>query len=231
MERQLERRRRALEAGERPIGWKLAFGTEEAKTALGIAGPALGYLTDATMLEPGSSLSIEGWTKPVLEAEIGIHLGSDVPAGAGADQAAAAIESLGPAIELADADTPPDQLTDVVAGDIYHRGVVLAPPALRRPGALADDLRVSVRRGGEECEATEDPEAAVGALAGLLAHSASYLDAFVERLGAGDVLISGSTVPLIALEPGLRFTYELEPVGELSIALNGAKDARPALAG
>ena len=227
MERLLERRRGALEAGERPIGWKLAFGTVEAKAALGISGPAVGYLTDATMVEPGTSRSIEGWTKPVLEAEIGIHLGGDVAPGAAADEALAAIESLGPAIELADADSPPDQLADVVAGDIYHRAVVLAPPERRRPGAEAGDLRVTVQRDGKECEAREDPEAAVGVLGALVAHTASYLAAFGERLRAGEVVISGSTIPLIAPGPGQRFSYELEPVGELSVAFDGAMAARP----
>jgi 2-keto-4-pentenoate hydratase len=227
MEGLLERRRRALEAGERPIGWKLAFGTEETKTALGISGPAVGYLTDATLLEPGAGCSIAGWTKPVLEAEIGIHLGSDVAAGDGAEAAAGAIESLGPAIELADADSPPDRLTDVVAGDIYHRRVMLAPPELRRPGAAAGDLRVSVRRDGAQCESTDDPETTVGALGVLVAHVASYLAAFGERLRAGEVLISGSTIPMVALEPGQRFEYELEPVGTLGIEIEGGAGSAP----
>lgn len=220
MRRQLARRRSAIQAGERAIGWKLAFGTAGAMDNLGISGPVVGYLTDATALESGAERSLGGWAKPVLEAELGIHLAQDVPAGSDPKQAAAAIGAIGPAIELADVDRAPDQLTEVIAGDIYHRAVVLAPEASRRAGAAAADLRVAVGRDGSTVERTDEPTAVVGSPGGLVAHVASYLAAFDLPLSAGDAIISGSTVPLIPIAPGEQLRYSLEPLGELSLVFS-----------
>jgi 2-keto-4-pentenoate hydratase len=214
----LTRRERALAGGETHLGWKLAFGAPASLESLGLAGPVLGYMTDATVVEPGATVAIDAWTRPVLEAEIGIHLGRDVPAGIDPAEAAAAIASLGPAIELADADLPPEQLAEVIGAGIYHRGVVSAAAAARREGSVADDLEVTVRRDQEACAQVPDPQALVGAPAALVTYVADYLAAFGESLLAGDLLISGSTVGLIDLAPGDRLEYTLDPIGSLAIA-------------
>jgi 2-keto-4-pentenoate hydratase len=207
----------ALDGGARQLGWKLAFGTEEAKANLGISGPVVGYLTDATELEPGAACSIGGWERPMLEAEIAIHLSADVPSGVDAGEAAGAIGAIGPAIELADADAPPERLAEVIGGDIFHRAVMVAPDSDRAsPGDVAD-LAVVVSRDGVECARNDEPLSTVGDPAALVAHVADYLHAFGQSLRAGQLIISGSAVPLIALEPGQRLRYALEPVGGLEL--------------
>src|SRR5437879_3115505 len=92
----LELRRARLAQGERPLGWKVGFGTAAAKAQLGIAAPLVGFLTDAVLLDNGSTCSLAGWTKPMLEAEIAAYVGAD-----------GSIAGLGAAIELADIDLPP----------------------------------------------------------------------------------------------------------------------------
>jgi 2-keto-4-pentenoate hydratase len=221
MRQQLERRDRELQEGARPVGWKVAFGVPATQAALGISGPTVGYLTDRTLLESGGRCSLAGWAKPVLEAEISVRMGAEVPAGAEPEVAARAIESLSPAIELADIDPPPgpDRLDEVLAGGIYHRHYVLCPAGTERPGARTDDLRVKVEANGEERAATGDPERDTGRLPFLIAHVAEYLRAFGETLEAGQVVICGSTIPLIDLVPGERFLYALDPIGAVEVAL------------
>src|SRR5262245_61958554 len=121
----LARRARAIEAGETPLGWKVALGSPTALATVGIEAPVLGYLTVGSILASGSECPVGGWTKPMLEPEIAIHIGADVPAGASEDQAAAAIAGLGTAIELVDLDLPMTELAAVVAGNIFHRAVIL----------------------------------------------------------------------------------------------------------
>src|SRR4051812_15420157 len=150
MERLLARREELLAGGARPLGWKLAFGTEAAMETLGLNGPLVGFLTDATAVASGGEVAVAEWRAPKLEPEIAIHLG---PGGKG-------VAAVAAAIELADADRPPTETEAVLAGDIYHRGVVLGEPVPRPVGPIA----VSVERDGERLAASEDAEATVGRL-------------------------------------------------------------------
>jgi hypothetical protein len=52
---QLARRRAALDAGARRVGWKLAYGIAEIEALVGDA-PAIGHRTSATLLEPGDRI-------------------------------------------------------------------------------------------------------------------------------------------------------------------------------
>ena len=221
MEQQLSERRRRLEAGERPLGWKVAFGSPQAMANLGIEAPLVGFLTDAARVEDGASYSTAGWTKGALEPEIAVHMGADLEPGSDRAAAASAIAGLGPAFELADLDLPLDDLEGVVAGNIFQRGVVLGPVDTGRAGGDAAGLTASVDRDGEPFAQTDAPLDMVGDLLDITRHVADFLGAFGERLRAGEAIITGSVVPLLWLEGDAAFDYRLDPLGGLSIRITG----------
>jgi 2-keto-4-pentenoate hydratase len=205
MERQLARRRRLLAEGAEPLGWKLAFGTEAAMESLGLSGPLVGFLTDATLIASGGECDVGGWTAPKLEPEIAIQLG-----------AGGTVAAIAPAIELADLDRPATETEPLLAGDIYHRGVVLGAPVARAdPGALA----VTVGCDEEEIAATADAEATVGRLDELPTYVAHYLERFGAESREGEVIISGSTVPLIDAEAGREYAVEVLGAGRVALRL------------
>ena len=70
MSAQLADARRTLDRDERPLGWKLGFGTEAAMQKLGIDAPLVGYLPAANRLESGAVVDISSWGNPKLEPEI-----------------------------------------------------------------------------------------------------------------------------------------------------------------
>jgi len=212
MERQLELRRRLLADGARPIGWKLGLGTAAAMEQHGTSAPLVGFLTDRGVREPGTEIEIGPWDKPTAEPEIAVHVARDVPADADRDAVAAAVGGLGVAIELVDLGG--GEVEDILAGDIFHRHVVLGPAAA---GVALGDLRGEIRLGGE-AQSVDEPLALVGDPVAALAHLASHLAAFGETVRAGDVLITGSIVPALPLRPGDRLEYRLEPLGELALA-------------
>jgi 2-keto-4-pentenoate hydratase len=207
MEKLLARRRELLADGAKPIGWKLAWGTEAAMAKLGISGPVVGFLTDRTLIAPGSKCSVAGWTAPKLEPEIAIHLG---PGGRG-------VAGITAAIELADADLPPTEAEAVLAGDIYHRGVVLDREAA--PVPLIHPIAARISRDGEEIAATDDAEAEVGRIEGLTEWTVAYLAHFGETTVAGEVIISGSVVPLLDVVPGQTLRNSIEGVGSLEVSI------------
>lgn len=216
MATQLEARRQRLAAGERRLGWKLGFGSPAAMKALGTAGPLLGFLTDRSVLEIEREVSIGDCAHPVLEPELAVRLGTDVAPKGGVEAAGEAIGAVGPAFELADLDRRPDDVEAILAGNVFHRGVALGgdfeagAPALERLRAVVDD-------GHAEPVAVEDPEAATGSIVALVRHVADLLGEFGESLVAGDVVICGSVVPPIAVAPGDKVWFGLEPLSEISI--------------
>jgi 2-keto-4-pentenoate hydratase len=211
MERQLESRARLTAAGARPIGWKLGLGTAAAMEQHGTSAPVVGHLTDRGLLESGSHVAIGDWGKPAAEPEIAVHVARDVPPDGERDAVAAAIGGLGVAIELVDLGA--GELEDILAGDIFHRHVVLGPPA---SGVELDDLRGAIVL-GDEARYVANPLALVGDPVASLAHLATHLAAFGETVRAGDVLITGSIVPALPVAPGQRLEYRLEPLGELDL--------------
>jgi 2-keto-4-pentenoate hydratase len=210
-------RRERLDRGERPLGWKLGFGAPAAQERFGLDRPLVGFLTDAGVLGDGARVPVAGWTSPALEPELAVHLAHDVEADATPEQVTAAIGGLSAAIELADVDTPPSDPEAILAGNIFHRHVLLGPVDEGR--TTADGVRGRLVRDGEEIAATDAPEAATGELAEVVRLTAELLAANGERLRAGDVVITGSIVPPVQVAPGETVTAEIEPLGSLTVTL------------
>jgi 2-keto-4-pentenoate hydratase len=201
MEAQLEMRRARLAAGELPLGWKVGFGTPEAFAKLGTSAPLVGFLMRSALAPSGSAYSIDGFGRAALEPEVAVRVGED-----------GAPEALGPAFEIADVE-PTDDVERILAGDIFQRGVVLGP--MVQPASLSAGALVSVN--GEEVRVA-DPEGLPGAIVDVLAHVSDLLPEFGEQLRPGEIVITGSIVPPLQVEPGDRVEYELEGIGSVSIA-------------
>lgn len=215
---QLAARRQRIAAGEKPLGWKVGLGAPAAMQRLGLKGPVVGYLMQRALVLSGGIVSFTGWTKPVAECEIAVRMARDLPGGANAESAAAAVKEIFPAIELADFDPPPtpDNLDQVIGADIYQRHVVLA--GITRPGASVNGLTSRLIRRGVEAASTTDPEALTGKLVAIVAHVANTLTAYGEKLAAGDVIITGSITPPLVLERGeSALAHALDPIGEVSV--------------
>lgn len=217
MAAQFIRRGKLFNAGHRPLGWKVAFGSQAARERHGLKGPLIGFLTDRALLISGETLSLSHWRKPVLEPEIAVHLAADLRGGADRGTAIAAIGGLGPAFELADVVCPPDDVERLLAGNINQRKVMLGRNDVSRAGGVLMGLSGRVLRGGIEVAKTSDVQALPGELIGIVQHVADMLAAFGETLRAGEVIITGSVVPPISVEAGEEVVFHLNPIGSVSI--------------
>jgi 2-keto-4-pentenoate hydratase len=213
----LARHREELAAGAEHMGWKVGFGAPAAMERLGIDRPLVGALTTGRRLPLGASVSVAGWARGLIEAEIAAYVGRDIGAEATPEEAFAAVDAWSLAIELADLDLPPDDIEEILAGNVYHRHVLLGDLA---PADL-DPTRVSVtvRRDGAEVAATDRPHELVGDLGWVLATTASTLAACGGALRAGDVVITGSVVPPIEVAPGQAWQVTAEGLGEVAVRL------------
>ena len=212
----LANRSAILASGEATIGWKLGFGAPAWLERFGLSGPLLGFLPESRSHPPGATVSCEGWTRPVAEPEIAIHFGSDV------DDPARVVDSvsgLGAAIELADVDPPPEEIEATLEVNIFHRAVILGRPDPELSPARLEGLRALVHVDGSEIADTTDLQTLTGNLVDILVHAASLLAAAGETIRAGEVVIAGSVVPPIPVSPGSLVSYELSPLGPVTVTV------------
>ena len=222
MRAQLETRRKRLESGDAPLGWKVGFAAPDMLKRLGISGPLVGFLTRNALVRSGATVSLAGWTKPVAEPEIAVHLGRDVSAAADHAAAQAAIAGISPAIELADVSAPPEDPEHILSGNIYQRHVVLSGETPARAGGAAGGLICRIIRRGSEFARTDDPPANTGKWVDIVRHVADVLAAFGERLRSGEIIITGSVVPPLAIEPGEdAIAFEVDPIGGVTVRFSG----------
>ncbi|MDR5694017.1 MAG: hypothetical protein QN189_07815 [Armatimonadota bacterium] len=218
MQAQLALRRARLESGERPLGWKIGFGSPEAMQRLGIHAPLVGFLMESSLLPPGSVVQVDHWTRPLAEPEIAVYIGKDLPGGTEREPIREAIQAIGPAIELVDLDRPPEDVEAILSGNIYHRYVLLGPRDESAAKRSVQHLRGRVFWDGAEVASVEDLEANTGPVVDAVSRVANLLASMGERLRGGDVIIAGSVIPPLPIERGRsEITFELVPVGRVSV--------------
>jgi 2-keto-4-pentenoate hydratase len=217
MAAQMSMRHERLSSGARHLGWKVGFSTQAAMARMSISAPLFGFMTDQSLLTSGSALSIAGWTRAVLEPEVAVHLGSDVPAGAYEARVRAAISGLSPAVEIADFDPDIQDVEGILACNIFHRHVLLGPVDRTRAGASIAALLAVVFRDGEKVAGASGPADFTGETVVILQALAETLEASGEALRAGDVVITGSLVPPVKVGTGQVMRAEISPLGEIEV--------------
>ncbi|AHE54240.1 fumarylacetoacetate hydrolase family protein [Sphingomonas sanxanigenens] len=202
--------------GERVVGKKIGVTSKAVQDMLGVHQPDFGFLTDRMWID-GETIDIaaHGLIQPRAEAEIAFIL-KDALKGPGvtAEQVIAATASIAPCFEIVDSRIADWKIgiVDTVA-DNASCGVFVIGEA--RASAAAHDLpalHVTVTKNGEPL--SEGYGSAVqGSPAEAVAWLANTLGAYGVTLDAGDVILSGSLVPLAPASAGDVFEMELHGVG------------------
>lgn len=210
MAAQAQRRAELLAGGARSIGWKAGLGATAAMQKVGTTAPVTGFLTSATLAAAGGHAALDGWAAPTFEPELAVRVDRDVAGDATAETVRAAIGTVAPAIELVDLGAP-DDLEAVLAGNIFHRAFAVGEwTAVPLEEAR---LRVTV---GDEVRADEvDPAAVLGDLTEVVRAIAAQAALAGAGLRAGELVITGSAIPAIALAGSAT----------LSVALAGTDSA------
>jgi 2-keto-4-pentenoate hydratase len=198
MRAQLADREARLGAGAEPLGWKIGINVPAVQERLGIAEPVVGYMTSRSLVDAGGSIDVSGWTAPMLEPEVAIRVGEG-----------ATVAALAPAIELVDIDLPFDDIEAILAGNIFHRAVVLGEEL--SDADAAGRCRVAID-GGEAAAAPVDCD-----VAGTVAFVAEYLERHGARLAAGEVIIAGSLTAPQPLPAGASVEVEVGALGAVTL--------------
>jgi len=216
MKEQVDARDRALAGGAKPLGWKIGINAPPVMEKLAISAPIVGHLTSERRLRAGADCDLSAATFPGLEPEVAIHVSRDVGGSASSEEAIQAIGSIGCALEVVDIDLPFDDLEAIVAGNVFHRAVLLGPADVARPGDDLSGSGVAVMRGGEEL-ARAPALPTFDELARTTAHVAHLLASQGQHLRAGEVIIAGSLTKVIAVKSGETLDVDFGALGGLSI--------------
>lgn len=212
---------RRLATGERVIGKKIGVTSKAVQDMLGVDRPDFGFITDAMEVADGGTVDIAGrkLIAPRAEAEIGFILARDLR-GPGVTQAdvQAATEAVLPCFEIVDSRIANWDigLVDTVADNASCGVFVLGPARVDPRGLDLADVHVRVLKNGEFL--SEGLGSAVqGSPLASVAWLANTLGAYGVTLNAGDVILSGSLVPLAPAAPGDHFEMHLSGIGGASI--------------
>lgn len=212
---------RRQKAGEKVIGKKIGVTSKAVQDMLGVHQPDFGFLTDRMSVENGGTIKIaERMIQPRAEAEIALILKEDLK-GPGVTPAdvLAATAFIAPCFEIVDSRIENwnirivDTVADNASCGVFVLGSALVDP---RPIDLAA-LKVQVWKNDQPL--SEGLGSAVqGSPLAAVAWLANTLGNYGVSLDRGDVILSGSLVPLEPAKPGDRFRLELEGVGSASLA-------------
>lgn len=216
--RLLERRQGA---GERLIGKKIGVTSRVVMEMLGVHQPDFGFLTDAMLVENGARVSLDGrLIQPRAEAEIAFRLKKNLK-GPGIDEAAVidATASIHPCFEIVDSriEDWKIRIEDTVA-DNASCGIFVVGDAMARPEDFDFETCGVVVWKNDEIISTGAGAAALGSPLTAVAWLANTLGGYGITLSAGDIILSGSLVPLEPARPGDRFRLKIAGLGEAAIS-------------
>lgn len=209
-----------LAAGERVIGKKIGATSRAVQDMLGVQQPDFGFLTDAMLVPDGATVRIEGrLIQPRAEAEIALILrrGLRGPGVTPAD-VLEATEAVAPCFEIVDSRIEDwkigivDTVADNASCGVFVLGESRVDP--RRLDLAALEARVykngRLLSSGRGAAVQGSPLVSVAWLA-------NTLGAYGVSLDTGEVILSGSLVPLEPARPGDTFRMELDSVGDASV--------------
>jgi 2-oxopent-4-enoate/cis-2-oxohex-4-enoate hydratase len=206
--------------GEKVVGKKIGVTSKVVQEMLGVHRPDFGFLTNTMEYANGANVKISDcMIQPRAEAEIGFRLKKDlVGPGVTEQDVLDATDYIMPCFEIVDSriDNWKIKIQDTIA-DNASCGVYALGEAKVDPRTVdLPNLKVNVFKNGQPL--SEGLGSAVqGNPLTAVAWLANTLGEYGIPFKAGEVILSGSLVPLESVKPGDKMHMELEGVGSCSI--------------
>jgi 2-oxopent-4-enoate/cis-2-oxohex-4-enoate hydratase len=212
---------RRVAGGERVIGKKIGVTSRVVMDMLGVRQPDFGFLTDAMQVANHATIRIaETLIQPRAEGEIAFRLKKDLK-GPGVTEAAVidATESVHPCFEIVDSRIADwkIRIQDTVA-DNASCGLFVIGEGAADPKTFDFETCGVVVWKNDEIISTGAGAAALNSPVLAVAWLANTLGQYGVSLNAGDIILSGSLVPLEPVRPGDRFHLKIAGLGSAAIA-------------
>lgn len=211
--------RRVEADGEAVVGKKIGVTSAPVQEMLGVFQPDFGFLTDAMHYADGADIPIAGnLIAPRAEGEIAFRLKQDlVGPGVTEQDVLDATETIMPCFEIVDSriDDWKIKIQDTVADNASCGVYTLGSNEVDPRTVDLPNLKMKVFKNGE-LHSEGLGSAVQGNPLTAVAWLANTLGEFGIPFKAGEVILSGSLVPLIPVVAGDEMHLELEGVGTAS---------------
>jgi 2-oxo-3-hexenedioate decarboxylase len=198
-----------VERRDKRCGIKVALSSRADMRRAGISNVIVGRLTRAMEIPDGSSIPLNRYIKPQVEAELAYLIGRPLSGIVSATEVRLAIEAVAPALEIIDSRYSVADVasTDMIADNAFCGGYLLgrfasADTDVRNLGVLLDVNGRNVQI-GSTAAILGDPLRSLCAAACLVLESGGTLD-------PGDVVLTGNVAPpqLLGVGDYVRSTTE-----------------------
>ena len=211
-------KRRQEASGETVVGKKIGVTSQAVQSMLGVYEPDFGFLTDAMQFREGE-VPIGHLIQPRAEAEIAFLLKDDLPSkNVNAKDVLAATKSVMACFEIVDSriEDWKIRIEDTVA-DNASCGIFVVSDQQVSPHQLdLAQCRVKVYKNGAYLSEGEGASVQ-GSPLQAVAWLANRLGSFDMPLKAGEIILSGSLVPLEPISPGDQMKMEIPELGMLNL--------------
>ncbi len=205
--------------GEKIVGKKIGVTSAPVQEMLGVFQPDFGFLTDAMHYADGAEIPIaENMIQPRAEGEIAFRLKRDlVGPGVTEQDVLDATESIMPCFEIVDSRIHDwnIKIQDTVADNASCGVFTLGSHEIDPRDVDLTSLKMKVYKNGE-LHSEGISSAVQGNPLTAVAWLANTLGEFGIEFKAGEVILSGSLVPLIPVVAGDKMHLELDGVGTAS---------------
>lgn len=208
---------RLKKQGEVVRGHKVALTTQAARVHLGVDEPCFGHILNSRVYPNGAAVPLAEFADPHCEAEVAFILNDDLKGpGVTPDQVMAVIRAVLPAIELVDLKVQGDGIraADVIAHQALHGGVIIG-------SRLIDPVTVDLQYEGVTVEYNGHLEGSgtgsevMGNPINPIVWLANKMAEFDDYLKAGEIIISGSVVTPVRVEPGSHIDMTFTRLGSV----------------
>jgi 2-keto-4-pentenoate hydratase len=179
--------------GEAIAGYKIGCVSEAVRRQLGTSTPIFGHLFETEVYRSGDSVDSTRFCCLAVEGELAFRIGSG-----------SSIVSVFPVIELHNnlLRGSGDAAQELIANNALHAGVVVPEREIRcTDPARLPSAAVSVYRRGELLGSAHGNEIPGGPIASV-AEVSKHLESFGEVLKPGQIVLTGSPLPLYPVYPG-----------------------------
>jgi 2-keto-4-pentenoate hydratase len=207
--------------GERIIGYKIGCTSRAIQDQLGIREPIFARVFDTACFPSASRIGYARFANLAIEGELAIRLSRDMRRGPLSDEEfIEAIASVFPVIELHHYVLPvtgPSVVALIASGGM-HAGLVLAEQEAGCSGRVPMVRELDVAIDDALAGTTREPWT-MGGPAATLRWLTSRLAGWDLSLRPGQMILTGSALPLFPVEPGSRVTAEALPLGRSSVSI------------
>jgi 2-keto-4-pentenoate hydratase len=207
--------------GERIIGYKIGCTSRAIQDQLGIREPIFARIFDSGCFPSGSRIGHARFANPAIEGELAIRLARDLPRDPpSAEESIDAIAAVFPVIELHHYLVPAGghSAATLIASGGMHAGLVLAEQEAGDSGRIPEVTRLDVTINDGRAGSTGEPWT-MGGPAATLRWLAARLAGLGLPLRRGQVILTGSALPLFPVGSGSRVTAEARPLGRSSVTI------------